>query len=165
LHSNRSFRPQNRSRTGVTRQQVFSQQAFSHPHASQPQPPPRSSHPNPLLQRATLSRSAPNIHLLLIEQQLLYNELECLGIPIGRPQTGVPRLASPMAWAGPPLGKNRLKPGLGSRFRDSGLAPAVRTVYCARAVEPILGPISTRSGCLTRPRSVPPRHAPFLKGQ
>ncbi len=167
LHSNRSFNPQNKSRTGVTRQQLLSQQAFSHPHASQPQPPPRSSHPNPLLQRATLSRSAPTIHLLLIEQQLLYNELRCLGIPLGATTNRSAHLvASPMAWAGSPLGKNRLKRGLGSRVRDSGLAPAVRTVYCARAVEPILGPIiSTRSGCLTRPRSVPPRHAPLLKGQ
>jgi hypothetical protein len=47
-----------------------------------PQPPPfspsmrsKSSKPNPWLHKATLTRSAPKIVLLLIEQPLLYSEL------------------------------------------------------------------------------------------
>jgi hypothetical protein len=112
-HSNRSLIPQNRSRTGVGRQQqVFSQHAFSQQAGAQqafsqqagaqqaftgqqgsgqhafsqqalaqhalhsPQPPQlfipnrrsRSSRPNPWLHRATLTRSAPKIVLLFIEQ-------------------------------------------------------------------------------------------------
>jgi hypothetical protein len=107
--SNRSFKPANKSRTGVARhflqwpQVAFSQQAtfpqvagsgqhaFGHAFSQQatlaqalhsPQPPPfspskpfRSSKPNPWLHRATLTRSAPKIVLLLIELQLLYSEL------------------------------------------------------------------------------------------
>jgi hypothetical protein len=108
LHSNTSFSPQNRSRTGVqhrlphgfSQPAAFSQQAGSGAqalagwqhstlHGSQaPQPPhfspcslPRSSPLNPWAQRATLRRSAPNINLLFIEQSLLYNEPVVLGFP------------------------------------------------------------------------------------
>jgi hypothetical protein len=97
-HSNRSLMPANRSRTGVARQHVpqvgsqqagFAQQAGSGQQAlagsqqatlaqalHSPQPPQlfspkrrsRSSSPNPWLHRATLTRSAPKIVLLFIEQ-------------------------------------------------------------------------------------------------
>jgi hypothetical protein len=99
--SKHSFMPAKMSRTGVGRHrlhlQAFSQQAFSQQagcgqafsqqatlaHAlHSPQPPPlspsmrsRSSKPNPWLHRATLTRSAPKIILLLIEQPLLFSEL------------------------------------------------------------------------------------------
>jgi hypothetical protein len=104
LASNRSLMLQNKSRTGVGRQtrhlpQAGSQagaQAGAHGFAQHgwqqgatlaqalhsPQPPPfspsmrsKSSKPNPWLHRATLTRSAPKIILLLIEQPLLYSEL------------------------------------------------------------------------------------------
>ena len=82
LAGNRSFRPQNRSRTGVTRwQQVFSQpQAFAQQAGFGQQAGSGAQHSplNPRLQRATLNSSAPNIILVLIEQQLLYNELSVL---------------------------------------------------------------------------------------
>jgi hypothetical protein len=79
LQAHRSFRPQNKSCTGVIRwQQVFSQpQAFSQQAGSGQQALAGAQHSplNPRLQRATLNSSAPNIILVLIEQQLLYNEL------------------------------------------------------------------------------------------
>jgi hypothetical protein len=91
--------------------QAFSQQATLAQALHSPQPPlfspsmrSRSSKPNPWLHRAALTRSAPKIVLLFIEQQLLYSELG---------------------------------------FEKRGSSPAVHTVYCARAVEPILGPIFT----------------------
>jgi hypothetical protein len=68
-------------------QHAFSQQATLAQHAlHSPQPPQlfipksrsKSSSPNPWLHRATLTRSAPKIVLLFIEQQLLYNELGML---------------------------------------------------------------------------------------
>ena len=136
-----------------------------------PQPPcsptscPWSSSRTPWLHRATLSRSAPNRILLFIEQPLLYNELGQLCLPHLQPQAGVSRSRVTPGWAGPPMGQNRLRRGSLARRREGGSTPAVRTVYCARAVEPFLGPINTRSGCLTRPRSVPTRHALFVKGQ
>ena len=93
-----SFSPQNRSRTGVIGwQQVlqqpqagFSQQVGSGAQhftgavgrarvaaATATSPAQRSSNSklNAWLQRATLSRSAPNTGMLFIEQPLLYNEL------------------------------------------------------------------------------------------
>jgi hypothetical protein len=97
-----SFRPQNRSRTGVMgwqqpqvglaqhSQAGLAQQAGSgaqhfagaqvaQPLQQPPQPAPakRSSNSNAdaWLQRATLNRSAPTTGMLFIEQQLLYNEL------------------------------------------------------------------------------------------
>jgi len=82
LQAHRSFRPQNKSRTGVTRwQQVFSQPpAFAQHAGSGQQALAAAQHSplNPRLQRATLNSSAPNKILVLIEQQLLYNELSAL---------------------------------------------------------------------------------------
>jgi len=82
LHAHRSFRPANRSLIGVARgQQVLSQpQAFSQQagFAQQAGSGAQQSPLNPRLQRATLNSSAPNKILVLIEQQLLYNELVML---------------------------------------------------------------------------------------
>ena len=63
------------------------------------------------------------------------------------------------------MGKNRLRRGCRSLGGGSGLAPSVRTVYCARAVEPLLDSIKPDPVYLTRPSSVPPKHAQFAKGQ
>jgi hypothetical protein len=128
LHSKQSFRPANKSRTGLGRQHffshpphAFSQQAGSgqqalagwqHATFSQaPQPPhfspfrrPNSSPPNPWAQRATLSRSAPNIILLFIEQPLLYKEPQPLLFPICQRKPEFRLVHHPMAWAGPPMG-------------------------------------------------------------
>jgi hypothetical protein len=78
LQANRSFRPANRSRTGV----IGWQQVFSQPQAAgsglQALAGAQHSPLNPRLQRATLNSSAPNKILVLIEQQLLYKELSAL---------------------------------------------------------------------------------------
>lgn len=49
--------------------------------------------------------------------------------------------------------------------REGGLPPAVRTMYCARAVEPLHDSKIPDPVCLTRPWSVLPQHAQIAKGQ
>jgi len=66
---------------------------------------------------------------------------------------------------GSPMGKNRLGV-VNSRALEGGMSPAVRMVYCARAVEPLLDPKRIRFGLSGAPfRSVPRKHAIIIKGQ
>jgi hypothetical protein len=62
--------------------------------------------------------------LLFIEQQLLYNELPCWVFRSGDHEPEC-RVCShhPMAWAGPPMGKNRLRRGWRSRVGKAGQHP------------------------------------------
>jgi hypothetical protein len=62
-------------------------QALQPPFSFMPSNRFRSSAPNPWLHRAALSKSAPKIVLLFIEQQLLYSELEKAGLPDRQPAT------------------------------------------------------------------------------
>ena len=63
------------------------------------------------------------------------------------------------------MGKNRLRRGRQLLGGTVGSTPAVRTVYCVRAVEPFLDSKKPSPAYLTRPLSMPPRHAQFSKGQ
>jgi hypothetical protein len=94
-------------------QQVFSQpQAFSQQagFAQQAGSGAQQPLPNPRLQRATLNSSAPNKILVLIEQQLLYNELLVLHPLAATSNAESPCWGSnPSRTAGSPMGQNRLK--------------------------------------------------------
>jgi hypothetical protein len=108
-------------------------QALQPPFSVTPSNRFRSSAPKPWLHRATLSKSAPKIVLLFIEQQLLYSELVKRGF-------GTDDRKHPIAQgAGSPMGKNRLHTDFPIAFPKGGSACSVRTVYCARSVEPFLG--------------------------
>jgi hypothetical protein len=165
LHSKAHFKPENKSQTFLQRglqqgsqqagpQAGFSQQAgaahgagqaFSqHAGAHSPQPPPfspsirfRSSALNPWLYRATLTRSAPTTVLPFIEQQLLYNELG-RHIPVEQPSARkhFPIVSSIFSLNGFSHGKEPTQAWRVVTDRESRSASAVRTVYCARAVEP-----------------------------
>jgi hypothetical protein len=121
LQAHRSLRPQNRSRTGVTRwQQVFSQpQAFSQQAGFAQHAGSGAQHSplKPWLQRATLNSSVPNIILVLIEQQLLYNELRMLSFPLATSNAEISVSGrNPSHTAGSPMGQNRLRRVCWSQF-------------------------------------------------
>jgi hypothetical protein len=108
-------------------------QALQPPFSVTPSNRVRISPPKLWLYRATLSKSAPKIVLLFIEQQLLYSELVKRGF-------GTDDRKHPIAQgAGSPMGKNRLHTDFPIAFPKGGSACSVRTVYCARSVEPFLG--------------------------
>ena len=67
--------------------------------------------------------------------------------------------------AGSPMGKNRLRCGFQSRAGKVGQHPQFAWSTAPGPSSHSMTRKESRSGCLTRPRSVPRKHAQFTKGQ
>jgi len=150
-------------------QQVFSQQAaFSQQAGSGQQAFAGAQHSplNPRLQRATLNSSAANKVLVLIEQQLLYNELLALLPHASDLKTRIVRVGEQsVAHGGFSHGSEPTQACL-SVANQAGRRVSLNSSHGFGAKDrrtiPWLETKTIRS--LARPRSVPPRHAQFAKG-